>query len=243
MAFESLFHFMRDIKGKINGSVMNTTSSQNASHIAYIRSLQKDMKQGKDLYLPLDKLTVVIIDMETTGFFPEQGGEMISIGAIKMCGKEIVEEESFYSLIRYEKELSPEIIELTGIRPADLFEAPLLEEVLVQFFQFVGHSTLVAHHANHEKSFLQNVSWKLFRAPFKHRIVDTSFLYRIADPECKLVRLEDFCEYNGIPVVDRHHALGDAKLTAKIWSIYMDKVQQRGCRTLHDVYERLAKLL
>ena len=98
------------------------------------------------------------------------------------------------------------------------------------------------HYANHEKSFLQSASRKIFRVPFKHRIVDTSFLYRIAEPGIPIVRLDEFCAYNDIPIVDRHHALGDAKLTARLWSIYIQKVQELGCETLHEVYERLARL-
>jgi DNA polymerase III subunit epsilon len=43
-------------------------------------------------------------------------------------------------------------------------------------------------------------------------------------------------------VVDRHHALGDAKMTAELWSVYVDRIQeQQGCKTLRDVYEKLSR--
>ena len=89
---------------------------------------------------------------------------------------------------------------------------------------------------------MQNSSRKIFRKPFDQRIVDTSFLYRIAEPDLKMVRLEEFCHHNGIPIVNRHHALGDAMLTAKLWTIYIQKVRELGCETLHDVYERIARM-
>jgi len=243
MAFDSFFHLMRGLQGKLNNSGLgNARSGQVPHQMAYIRNLQKERKQGNTLNVPLNQLQVVVLDIETTGFFPEQGDEIISIGAVKVVGSDIQQEQEFYSLIRYEQELSPEITHLTGITSHELKEAPLLADVLIQFFTFSQNDTLVAHHSNHEKGFLQNASWKLFRAPFKHRIVDTSFLYRIAEPDTKLVKLDDFCEFNHIPIVNRHHALGDAKLTAQLWSLYIEKVQQLGCKTLHDVYERIAKM-
>ena len=112
------------------------------------------------------RLKVVVFDMETTGFFPQKGDEIISMGAIKVCGEEIQEDQPFYSLIRYEKELSSEIMNLTGITNDQLKIAPPISEVLIQFFEFAKNETLVAHHANHEKSFLQNTSRKVFCKPF-----------------------------------------------------------------------------
>ena len=242
MAFEPFFHFMREIQGKINGGLGIVNGGQNSQQIAFIRNLQKEKKRSDVLYVPLRQLKVVIFDIETTGFFPQKGDEIISIGAIKVRGAEIQEDQQFYSLIRYEKELSSEIMNLTGITDDQLKVAPPISEVLIRFFEFVENETLVAHHANHEKSFLQNTSRKIFRKPFDQRIVDTSFLYRIAEPDLKMVRLEEFCNHNEIPIVNRHHALGDARLTAKLWTIYIQKVRELGCETLHDVYERIARM-
>lgn len=242
MAFEPLIQFMRGISGKINSGIFGGVPGQNLQQMAFLRQMQKEMDAEEAIETPLNELNVVVFDIETTGFFPEQGDEIISIGAIKVRGGEIQEDQVFYSLVRFEHTLSPEIENLTGISNLELKDAPLLSEVLVRFFDFTGGFTLVAHHANHEKNFLQQASWKLFRTPFKHRIVDTSFLYRIADPDLKIVRLEEFCEHNAIPIKDRHHALGDAILTAKLWSLYIKEVQKLGCQTLSDIYERLARL-
>lgn len=230
MTFDPFF-FM---KGKLRGSQSGQTQQQ----VAYLRQLQREMRVEETLNIPLSELNVIVFDIETTGFYPDQGDQIISIGAIKVKGDVIKEKETFYSLVRSEKPLTEEISQLTGLTDKELTNAPFLSEVLFQFFQFTQDYTLVAHHANHEKIFLQHASWKLYRAPFKHRLVDMSFLYRIADPELKLVTLEDCCEHNGIPIVGRHHALTDAKLTAQLWSIYVNKLRQKGCESLKDLYER-----
>ncbi|WP_071394497.1 exonuclease domain-containing protein [Bacillus tuaregi] len=238
MAFESFIHLMKGLQGKVG---LGSSSGTNLRQAAYVRNLQKELKQQDSLFVPLNQLNVVIFDLETTGFYPEQGDRIISIGAVKMIGGERCEE--FYSLARYENELPPVIEQLTGLTPEQLSNAPALTDVLVQFYRFAQHSTLVAHHSKHDKSFLQNANWKLFRSPFKHRVVDTSFFYRIADPDCSFSRLDELCEYHQIPIIDRHHALGDARLTAEIWRIYIEKVQALGCKTLHDVYRRMANKL
>ena len=134
MAFEPFFHFMRGIQGKLNGDLGNGNGSQNAQQIAFIRNLQKEKKQRDALYVPLHQLKVVVFDIETTGFSPQNGDEIISIGAIKVCGEEIQEDQQFYSLIRYEKELSPEIINLTGITNDQLKKAPAISEVLTSVY-------------------------------------------------------------------------------------------------------------
>lgn len=241
MAFEPFIQFMRGIQNRKTSAEISSSSIQNAQQMAYLRKLQKELSQDKVLNIPLNELNVVVIDLETTGFFPEIGDEIISIGAIKIINGKIQENECFYSLIRYEKALSKEIEDLTGITDRELKEAPPIANVLLDFFQFTEDLPLVAHHAKHEKNFLQHACWKHFRMNFKHRILDTSFLYRIAEPNTHLLRLEDFCEHNHIPVKNRHNALGDAILTAKLWTIYAKKVESMGFKSLRDVYNGLAK--
>ena len=243
MAFEPFMHFMRGIQTRLTSSNLRGGQNvPNAHHMAFLRQIQREIRQDEVLKIPLNQLNVVVLDIETTGFYPDKGDEIISIGAIKICEGAIQEDEQFYSLIRCNNEISEEISNLTAITNEQVKEAPPLSEVLVQFFRFAKNCTLVAHHSSHEKNFLQHASWQLHRTPLKHRILDTSFLYRIADPDLKIVRLEELCEHHEIPIVNRHHALEDAKVTAKLWCIYVEKVLELGCGTLSEVYERLAVL-
>lgn len=242
MRFEPLIQFMKQVQGKVNSSVYASLHGQsNAQHVAFLRQLQKEVKSEESLNIPLNDLNVVVFDLETTGFFPDQGDEIISIGAVKVKGGIVQQDETFYSLVRCNRALSPEITQLTGIKEEDLAECPELSKVLVDFYDFVKGDVLVAHHASHEKNFLQHFNWKLFRTHFKHRIVDTSFLCKIAEPNLSLVRLEEYCDHCGIPVKERHHALGDAKMTAELWSVYVKRIQELGFKSLRDVYEKLAR--
>ncbi|EOR22994.1 3'-5' exoribonuclease [Cytobacillus oceanisediminis] len=240
MGVESFLQYMRDLYGKVNSSVLHATSSgSNSQQIAFMRQLQKDLKVEVASRLPLSNLKAVVFDIETTGFLPDKGDQIISIGAVKVEGCEILDEQ-FYTLVNADVEIPREISRLTGIETENLLDAPPLSDVLVQFFEFIKDDTLVAHHSSHEKSFMQSACWKSFKTPFKHRIVDTSFVFKIVEPKQRILTLEEWCEFSDIPVIDRHHALGDAKLTAILWCQYLQRVQQLGCRTLQDIYERLA---
>lgn len=240
MGFEPFIHFMREMHGKLNASIFGGAQGMSSQQIAYLRQLQRELDVERSLNVPLCELDVVVLDLETTGFFPDKGDEILSIGAVKVEKGEMIEEKSFYSLVQYEGTLKKEVKEITGINEGMVKNAPSLSHVLIDFFSFAGDMPIVAHHANHEKNFLQHASWKLFRAPLKHRIIDTSFLYRIADEKDDNKPLEEWCLDNNIIVENRHHALGDAKLTAKLWCTYVKKVQKSGCETLRDIYERIA---
>lgn len=239
MAFEPLIHLMRGIQTRLAG---NMQSVNNPQQMAFLRQMQRELKQQEVLKVPLNELNVVVLDIETTGFYPENGDEIISLGAIKIKKGKIQEDETFYSLIKCERLIPEKITSLTSITNEQVLDAPSLSEVLVSFFTFVQNSPLVAHHSNHEKQFLQYASKQLLRTPLKHRILDTSFLYRIVEPQSSMIRLEEFCEYYQIENQHRHHALEDARATAKIWCLYTERVMKEGYITLNDVYEQLALL-
>jgi DNA polymerase-3 subunit epsilon len=208
--------------------------------MAFMRSLQRDLRTKQTTSIPLDELQVIVFDLETTGFHPDKGDQILSIGAVKVTGCHV--EDEYYSTVRYEQILPPLIKELTGLDEAELKDAPEPADALEQFFKFSGASPLVAHHASHEKAFMQHASRKYFRSPFSHRLIDTSFMYRIAEPDNPYVRLEDCCAHNQITVTGRHHALGDARLTAALWAVYIDKLKKMEINTLSQIYERLAAI-
>ncbi|SDY93044.1 DNA polymerase-3 subunit epsilon [Evansella caseinilytica] len=238
-----MIQFLKQLTGKMNPnlftSVMNNTSGEK---LAYIRQLQREMKKQEILEIPFSELPVVVFDLETTGFYPSKGDRILSIGAVKMTGEHVQEEESFYSLVHSNTKPASEIEQLTGITFEQLQEAPPLHDVLADFFAFVQSSTLVAHHANHERNFMQQATWSALRTRFEHRIIDTAFLTKIIGPVKQLITLDDCCDFFGIKITKRHHALHDAEATAQLWAELLRLVQKHGYVHLKDAYTHLAKL-
>lgn len=242
---DDMFEFFREMSGKISSNIYAGLHGQSKpQQLYFLRQLQKELREKNNLETPLNDLQVVVFDLETTGFFPEKGDRAISLGAVKMVGPNIEEGEksSYYSLIKTDQPISEEISMLTNIYDEQLVDAPAPSEVLMEFYKFVNSRILVAHHSNHEKAFMQKMTWDILRSRFEHRLIDTSFLIRLANPLIKSLTLDEVCRDCGIEIIDRHHALGDAKMTAKVWSYYVKKAQHMGMKNLKDIYENLAKL-
>jgi len=243
MGINNMVQFVKQLSSRLSPSMYTSIANRtDAASIAFLRQLQRELKREDVLDVPFQELKVVVFDLETTGFYPQKGDSILSIGAVKMIGNKVLEDETFYSLVNNVGELSKGIIELTGITKEQLVDAPPIEVVLKRFFQFVENETLVAHHANHEKVFMDHVTWSILRSKFQHRILDTSFLTKIIEPESDLITLCDLCLRYGIVIEQRHHALHDSIATAKLWGESVSCVQRLGFSNLGDVYSHLAKM-
>lgn len=243
MIVNHMVQLVKQLSGKISPNVYTSVQGQTgAAQVAFLRQLQRESKRENVLETPLCDLKVVVFDLETTGFNPHNGDQILSIGAVKIQGEEVSESETFYSLVHCEQELSEELIMLTGITRSEISIAPKLQDVIEKFYYFIKSDTLVAHHANHEKQFMQHATWNLLRTHFQHRILDTSFLLKVIEPNQKMVSLDDCLEYFNIDIVGRHHALQDSLMTAKLWSESLKRAQKMGFTCLHDIYTQLAKL-
>lgn len=242
MGMNDMIQFFRQISGKISSNIYAGIQGQsNPQHISFLRQLQKELKEQNSLETPLHELRVVVFDIETTGFYPEKGDQVISIGAIKMKGSKIIDQETFYSLVKTNLPLPAEISALTKLTDEELRSAPDATDVFMHFLKFVNKQILVAHHAKHELSFMQKLSLDLFRTRFEHRIIDTSFLVRVSNPSVKSFSLEEACLECGVEIKNRHHALGDAVMTAHIWGYYIEHARRMGFKNLREVYEYIAK--
>lgn len=243
MVMNEMLQFVKQLSGRINNNIYTSSTKQtDPTKIAYLRELQRELKNKNALAIPFDELRVVVFDMETTGFNPYKGDRILTIGAVKMQGKRILEEETFYSPIYSEEGPSEEIERLTGITKGVLENAPPIHHILKEFYQFIQSDALVAHHASHEKQFMKHATWMALKQNFQHRIIDTSFLTKIAEPESGLVTLDECCAHYGIAIDQRHHALHDAIATAKLWSESVRQVQELGFSNLEAVYTQIATL-
>lgn len=242
MRIQDVLRYMQQFPEKIRSNIYAPVMDQtNPRNVMFLRQLEKELSMERQLDLPLDDLKVVVFDLETSGFHPDRGDEILSIGAVKLEGERILEEEQFYSYVQSDVNLSQEIVDLTGIHEEHIRNAPALDDVMVEFFRFIKKHTLVAHHAQHELAFMKDAMRKLMRGKFHHRIIDTSFLIRAVEPDSECVTLDDCCSHCGIEVEDRHHALGDSITAAKLWSHYMKQTKQMGFQTMRDVYSVLGR--
>src|SRR5690554_1183060 len=124
-------------KGGITPAVASVFGSNSAQQMAFIRSAMKLQRQTSLFDLPLKSLEVVVFDLETTGFNPYNGDEIISFRGVMVSGNHIHEDQTYHSLVNPQKPVPAMIQELTGITKEMADQAPDLIEVLKDFFEFV----------------------------------------------------------------------------------------------------------
>lgn len=159
----------------------------------------------------------IVLDLETTGFSPHRGDRVIEIGAVAVACGEIVAE--FQSLIRVPRAIPWQASQVHGITDAMLVGQPLPEEVYPELYDFIGGSTLVAHNARFDLTFLR-YELGLLGMGLNNRHLCTLELARRHLPHLPDHRLETVARHllGSLPTEIRlHRALDDARLTARVW--------------------------
>ncbi|UOF91773.1 3'-5' exoribonuclease [Fodinisporobacter ferrooxydans] len=183
--------------------------------------------------------TYAVFDTETTGFNPKQD-YMFSIGGVKVTGIGEVQ-DTFYSLIRIPEHISiaEELLLSSQIKRSDIAQAPFVSNVLRDFLNFVGDSIWVAHYAKHDVRFINMASRQCWKTELDIQVVDTERVGRILFPDRQTATLEDMLTYFKVPIENRHHALSDAQMTAKVWNHMLQHLQQKQIHTVGDLFEAI----
>jgi DNA polymerase-3 subunit epsilon len=95
-----------------------------------------------------------VIDFETNGLMPGQGGRALEVAVVMVEDEEIT--GSYASLMNPGVHVPAFITELTGITASMVRGAPSPEKVMADVHDFVGDATLVAHNASFDKKFWQH---------------------------------------------------------------------------------------
>ncbi|SVB69530.1 uncharacterized protein METZ01_LOCUS222384, partial [marine metagenome] len=148
--------------------------------------------------------TFVVLDLETTGLDFEHD-QIIEIGAVKVCGSEVI--ETFSSLVNTTRALTPFIQNLTGIKPQEVSGAPSFSSVGALFVNFVGDSPVVGHNVSFDITFLARAG-----VQFSGPVFDTRELAAMLLPSGNY-SLGALAQTLGVPKWNAHRALDDAQAT------------------------------
>ncbi|UJF31595.1 exonuclease domain-containing protein [Paenibacillus hexagrammi] len=226
--------------GGITPAITSMFDAQNAQQMAFIRSMLKEQRKNSLFDMPLHSMEIAVFDLETTGFSPYNGDEIISFGAVSVIGDKIEHGNTFYSVVNPKRKIPEDIIELTGITNEMAQDSPDLIQVLREFLEFVGQKVLVAHATGHDKNFLNAALWKTSKVSLSHRVLDTMMIAKWLMPKRKDLSLDALLDTYQIPVTKRHHALEDSLMTAQLWSKFMEEIKSRNVDTLGDLYALLS---
>ena len=186
----------------------------------------------------LFQTTFVVLDLETSGASPKTGSAITEIGAVKVCGGQVL--GTFKTFVNPGTSLPPFITELTGITDEMLVDAPRIESVLPLLFEFLGSertTVFVAHNAPFDLSFLRasaalhGYSWPNFR------VIDTVKAARfvLTKDDVPNYQLGTLALYFRTEIAPSHRALDDALATVDVLHGIIERMGTFGITTINQM--------
>ena len=166
---------------------------------------------GKELPKELTDKTYVVFDLETTGLEVLNEG-ITEIGAVKLVDGKMTEQ--FTTLVKPDYRITEKNMEITGITPEMVENAPKIGTVIPDFLKFIDGAVLVAHNAQFDMSFLKRFA-NGEDYEVKNQVLDSLELARATLPQLRRHDLHTVADYFGI-VFHHHRALSDAYATAEV---------------------------
>jgi len=160
-----------------------------------------------------------VIDLETTGLDLRRD-QIVAYGAAIVTRARISCGRTAYGLVRPTRAISVPALTVHGLLPADLADAPTIDEAVGDLIDLLSNRVLVAHAAWIERAFL-NRALRSRGVTLGRAVIDTAALLRacrLADRNpAREPNLETASRELGLPVHTPHHALGDALTTAQLF--------------------------
>lgn len=178
----------------------------------------------------------VVFDIETTGL-NNKTNNITEIGAVKVVNGEIVDKWSTF--VNPCEPIPQNIVDLTGITDNMVKNAPKIEEILPDFFEFCKDCVLVAHNAAFDTGFIKEAA-KKHGFEYNFCSLDTLILARCMYPELPNFRLDTLTRHLHVILDNHHRAVDDAKATADAFVKMIAQLKSEGkyeLKTLNDDFD------
>lgn len=182
---------------------------------------------------PLIALDAVVIDTETTGLDPARA-RVVEIAAVMLRHGAPDEEAPLRFLVNPGIPIPKSAVDIHHIDDAMVASAPGFASVWPEIAPALSGSVIIGHTLGFDLAVLKReceragISWA---AP---RTLDTALLAQVVAPNLGGFTLEHLASWLGVAVENRHSALGDARLTAKIFAALLPKLREGNIRTLAE---------
>ncbi|WP_407691701.1 PolC-type DNA polymerase III [Psychrobacillus psychrotolerans] len=186
----------------------------------------------------LEDAVYVVFDVETTGLSATYD-KIIELAAVKMQNGNII--DKFERFVNPHHALSATTIELTGITDDMVQNAPEIEQVIKDFYEFIGDGVLVAHNASFDMGFLYEGYRRTGIDYFSHPVIDTLELARFLHPEMKSHRLGTLTKKFNIELTQAHRAIFDCEATGYLLLHLLKEAEEHKIEFLDDFNKHIGQ--
>lgn len=204
----------------------------------YDFDLPEVIEAGELAEVPLDRLTFVVFDTETTGLSPRDGDQIVQIAGVRIVNGRVRRAEVFDTLVNPERPIPAMSTLVHRITEDMVADADTIPSVGRRFHDFCEGAVLVAHNAPFDMAFLRNQEARIGET-FDHPVLCTVLLSSVLFDQSADHSLDALCSRLGVEIPEevRHTALGDAVATAEVFSHLIGLLEKAGIETLHQAIE------
>jgi DNA polymerase-3 subunit epsilon len=163
-------------------------------------------------------LREIVLDTETTGFYPDAGDRIVEIGCVELVNH-VPTGRTYHQYINPERSMPAAAFAVHGLGDDFLADQPCFADVADAFVDFIGDAGLVIHNAEFDIKFLDTELTKVGHAPLgMARATDTLALARKRFPGAP-ASLDALCKRFEVDGSARvlHGALLDCELLAEVY--------------------------
>ncbi len=163
-----------------------------------------------------------VFDIETTGMSPTLD-RIVEIAAIRvdLDGTE----SRFQSLVNPQCTISEQVIRVHGITNEMVRDCKSFRDVGIEFATFASNSTLVAHNARFDLSFLQESLYRSGHQTWKGKTLDSIPIIKRSYPGLPSYSLQNLTRNFGLEAIGQaHRAYVDVELTLEIFRMAMKQL-------------------
>ena len=168
----------------------------------------------------------IVLDVETTGL-DYRREKIIEFAALKLVNNQIVEE--YETLINPQQEIRQSSINIHGITPEMVADAPKIDEVMPKILDFIKTYPIIGHNVIFDYSFINQTSLNLYGKGIENHRIDTQHMFREVFPEEFSHGLGALLKRFKVKSEVRHRAMADAMGLAKVYpslkNLYNQKYQ------------------
>lgn len=163
-----------------------------------------------------------VIDLETTGLFPERYDRIIEIAIITLNSQGGII-DSYETLVNPERDLGPTHIH--QISAGMVYEAPRFNDIAGDVVQYLAGKHLVGHNISYDYRFLKHEFKRLNMDIPESQLSCTLNISRKVEPDLPCRKLESLCQYFNITNENKHSAFSDCYATAMLFQTLLRKHQ------------------